>query len=100
MNHNLTNFLKQAKRFIGKVPFLKDTVAMYFCMIDSHTSIYAKGVIAGALAYFLSPIDVIPDVIVGLGFTDDACVIATALATVRSEVNEAHWQKAEHFFNS
>jgi uncharacterized membrane protein YkvA (DUF1232 family) len=98
--NNLTNFLKQTKHLISKVPFTKDAVAMYFCMIDSHTSLYAKGVIAGALAYFLSPLDAIPDAIVGLGFTDDAGVIATALATVRSEVKEAHWQKAEHFFNS
>lgn len=91
MNHNLTDFLKQTKRFIGKVPFTKDAVAMYFCMIDGRTSLYAKGVIAGALAYFLSPIDAIPDALVGLGFTDDAVVIATALATVRSEVKEQHW---------
>jgi uncharacterized membrane protein YkvA (DUF1232 family) len=100
MNHNLTDFLKQVKRFIGKVPFTKDAIAMYFCMIDSRTSVYAKSVIAGALAYFLSPMDAIPDLIVGFGFTDDASVIATALATVCTEIEEAHWQQAEQFFNS
>ncbi|GEM_PF-4842331 len=39
--NNLTNFLKQAKHLIGKVPFTKDAVAMYFCMIDSRTSLYS-----------------------------------------------------------
>jgi uncharacterized membrane protein YkvA (DUF1232 family) len=44
--------------------------------------------------------DAIPDLIVGLGFTDDAIVIATALATECSEVTDKHWQQAENFFNS
>jgi uncharacterized membrane protein YkvA (DUF1232 family) len=72
----MDNFLRNARRFVGYVPFTKDATAMYFCMIDSQTPVYAKGLIAAALAYFLSLADAIPDVIVGIGFTDDASVIA------------------------
>ncbi len=96
----MDNFLNNVKRFIGHVPFTKDGVAMYFCMIDSKTPAYAKATIAAALAYFLSPVDAIPDLIVGLGFTDDATVITGALATVRSHVKDEHWEKADNFFNS
>lgn len=95
----MDDFLRSAKQFIGYVPFTKDAVAMYFCMIDSRTPLYAKGVIAAALAYFLSPADAIPDVIAVLGFTDDASVIATALATVSAHVTDEHKQKANEFFN-
>lgn len=77
----------------------KIAVAMYFCMIDSQTPFYAKGVIAAALAYFLSPTDAIPDAIAVLGFTDDASVIATDLATVSTHVTDEHKQKANEFFN-
>ena len=97
---NMDGFLKNVRRYISYVPFTKDAVAMYFCMIDSQTPVYAKGVIAAALAYFLSPADAIPDVIVGIGFTDDASVIATALATVGAHVTDEHRQKANEFFNS
>ncbi len=95
----MDDFLRSAKQFIGYVPFTKDAVAMYFCMIDSRTPLYAKGVIAAALAYFLSPADAIPDAIAVLGFTDDASVIATALATVSAHVTDEHKQKANEFFN-
>lgn len=44
-------------------------------------------ILVGALVYFLMPIDAIPDFIPGIGFLDDAGVIAMALAAVKSEVD-------------
>lgn len=41
---------------------------------------------AGALAYMLSPIDVIPDVIIGLGFLDDAFILTTVFAKVVTNI--------------
>lgn len=96
----MDDFLKTTKQFVGYVPFTKDAVAMYFCMIDSKTPLQAKGVIAAALAYFLSPIDAIPDAIAVLGFTDDASVIATALVTASTHITDEHRQQADEFFNS
>lgn len=95
----MDNFLNNTRRFIDYVPFTKDAVAMYFCMIDSRTPLYAKGVIAAVLAYFLSPADAMPDVIVGIGFIDDASVIAT-VATVSNHITDRHRQKADEFFDS
>ncbi|MFM6843525.1 MAG: YkvA family protein, partial [Dolichospermum sp.] len=96
----MDDFLKQVKRFIGFVTFTIDAIAMYFCMIDSQTPAYAKATIAAALTYFISPADAIPDWIAGIGFTDDAGVIATALGTIRAHVKDEHWKKADDFFNS
>lgn len=45
-------------------------------------------ILVGALIYFLMPIDAIPDFIPGIGFLDDAGVIAMALAAVKSEVDK------------
>lgn len=45
-------------------------------------------ILVGALIYFLMPIDAIPDFIPGVGFIDDAGVIALALAAVKSEVEK------------
>ena len=95
----MKNFLSQIKCFIGYVPFVRDAVAMYFCAIDSNTPIHVKGRILAALGYFLSPADAIPDVITGLGFTDDASVISKTLATISFYIKKEHWQKADKFFS-
>lgn len=44
-------------------------------------------VIAGALAYVVLPIDVIPDFIPVLGWIDDAFVLGTVIASLKNEVN-------------
>lgn len=77
------------------VPFLKDAIAMYFCAGDAKTPLYAKGVLLGALAYFAIPADAIPDVLIGLGFTDDATVIAAALAAMGKNIKPQHYEQAE-----
>ena len=42
----------------------------------------------GAVVYFLLPTDVIPDFIAGLGFVDDAAVIAWVVAAVADELEK------------
>jgi uncharacterized membrane protein YkvA (DUF1232 family) len=54
------------------------------------TPVKAKAVLFGAAAYFVLPADLVPDVVVGLGFTDDATVLATALSVVGMHVKERH----------
>ena len=44
--------------------------------------------IVGAVVYFLMPADFVPDVIIGLGFADDAAVIAVVLNAVRDELEK------------
>jgi uncharacterized membrane protein YkvA (DUF1232 family) len=44
--------------------------------------------IVAAVLYFLMPIDVIPDVLLGLGFVDDAAVIAWVMNTVGPELGK------------
>ncbi|HEY1373707.1 MAG TPA: YkvA family protein [Candidatus Binatia bacterium] len=44
--------------------------------------------LVGALLYFLMPIDAIPDFIPGVGFLDDAGVIAMALAAAKTEIDK------------
>jgi uncharacterized membrane protein YkvA (DUF1232 family) len=44
--------------------------------------------IVAAILYFLTPIDVIPDFVVGLGYFDDAAVIAWVIGTIRSVLDD------------
>ncbi|EMY71933.1 YkvA family protein [Leptospira vanthielii] len=89
-----TNFWKKIKETGKKIPFLKDVIAMYYCLLDENTSLSAKTSIVLALLYFISPVDAIPDVILALGFTDDAGVIATTLLIIKSQLKPEHYAKA------
>lgn len=93
-------FWKKVKGLVGKVPFIPDTVAMYYCMMDPKTPLWAKAQIGGALAYFVAPVDAIPDLIPIAGYGDDAGVLTATLAIVNAYVTEEHRRRAAEFFAS
>ncbi|MBW4082682.1 YkvA family protein [Paenibacillus sp. S150] len=92
------SFWSKTKKFAGKIPFTKDAVAMYYCAVDAKTPLWVKGIAFGALAYFISPIDAIPDALIGLGLTDDAAIIAAGIKAIAGHVTDEHRQKSEKFF--
>lgn len=85
-----TGFWRTARRAARQIPFMEDVVASYYCAFDSDTPLRAKGILLAALGYFVLPADTIPDVIVGLGFTDDLTVLTAAIAAVRAHLKPAH----------
>jgi uncharacterized membrane protein YkvA (DUF1232 family) len=87
-------FLPKLARVLGQVPFAEDLLAAYYCAFDRATPVKAKGVLLGALAYFVLPIDLLPDLVLGLGFTDDLAVLLAAFKVVTTHVTEAHRQRA------
>jgi uncharacterized membrane protein YkvA (DUF1232 family) len=92
-------FWEKVKGVAGKIPFVKDAVAMYYCSIDIKTPLAAKGIAFGALAYFILPADAIPDTLAALGFVDDAAVITTVLTTLGSNVTDEHKEQSKKFFH-
>ena len=89
-------FVPKVLKVVGMIPFADDLTAAYYAARDPHTPIRAKAVLLAALAYFVTPIDMLPDFITGLGFTDDATVLATALGVVGVHVKEKHRAAARH----
>jgi uncharacterized membrane protein YkvA (DUF1232 family) len=87
-------FWRKLRRAIGRIPFAEDAVAAFYCATDSRTPLHARAILLAAVAYFILPIDVIPDAIVGLGFTDDATVLATAIAVAGAHVTAGHREAA------
>ena len=77
-------------RVAGRIPFADDLASAYYCAVDAETPMKVKMVLFAALGYFVLPVDAIPDVVTGLGFTDDATVLATALGVVGAHINESH----------
>lgn len=82
------------RRVARRIPFAEDALALYYCARDPMTDTRVKLIVLAALAYFVLPIDALPDVMPLLGFTDDAAVIATAIAAVRGSITDLHRRKA------
>lgn len=86
--------IDKVRRTLGRVPFAEEAAAAYYCAIDPATPAHVKGILVAALAYFIMPADAVPDIIAGLGFTDDAAVFWAAWNAVRSHVTDAHTNRA------
>ncbi|MCF8475505.1 MAG: DUF1232 domain-containing protein [Pseudolabrys sp.] len=84
------DFWRKARRAAARVPFADDLLAAYYCAFDRATPLHVKTILIGAIAYFVLPIDAIPDVMPALGFTDDAAVLAAAIKAVASHISPAH----------
>ena len=77
-----------------KLPFAEDVLAAFYCATDPTTERRVKLILLGAIGYFVLPVDIIPDVLPIIGFTDDAAVIATALSTVARAMKPEHRERA------
>jgi uncharacterized membrane protein YkvA (DUF1232 family) len=84
------SFWAKAKRVAAGLPFAEDLLAAYFCAFDRETPRHVQAALIGALAYFVLPFDIIPDMMPLLGFTDDAAVLATALRMVSTHIRPEH----------
>jgi uncharacterized membrane protein YkvA (DUF1232 family) len=83
-------FWAKARRVAASLPFAEDLLTAYYCAFDRATPRHVQAALIGALAYFVLPFDVIPDMLPVLGYTDDAAVLATAIKLVASHIRPAH----------
>lgn len=87
-------FRRKIARVASKIPFAADAVAAWFAARDPETPRKTKALILAALSYFVLPADAIPDIFAGVGFTDDAAVIAAMLALVGGSIRARHREAA------
>ena len=83
-------FWKTLAKAADKVPFVEELVASYYCAMDPRTPTRVRAILLAALAYFVLPLDSIPDFIIGFGFTDDMAVLGAVIAAIRSNIQEKH----------
>ncbi|MBL4785689.1 MAG: DUF1232 domain-containing protein [Cohaesibacteraceae bacterium] len=87
-------FWKTLKKAARQIPIVEEVVAAYYCALDPRTPIHVKATIIGALAYFVMPLDLIPDFIAMVGFGDDLAVLAAAISQVKKHILPGHREKA------
>ena len=70
-------------------------LVLYYLARDGEVPLKEKLKIYGALGYFILPIDMIPDSIIALGFTDDFAALAYALYSASKYITPDIEAKAE-----
>ncbi|WP_231510825.1 YkvA family protein [Bacillus sp. UNC438CL73TsuS30] len=80
----------------GKIELLIELIKAYSKGDYRNISKSTLATVIGAILYFASPIDMIPDFIVGLGIVDDAAVIGYAIKKISGELVEFEkWKEKE-----
>lgn len=82
-------------KVLGQIPFAEDVLSAWFCARDPATPARVRYTLMAALGYFVLPLDAIPDFLPLIGFTDDAAVVAAAIATVAGAITPEHRAKAK-----
>ena len=73
---------------------LEKALLLYYVVKESDAPVQAKAIAAGALAYFIYPIDVIPDPFPYIGYSDDFLALALAVATLSVYITDGMKNKA------
>ncbi|HEP1803806.1 TPA: DUF1232 domain-containing protein [Streptococcus suis] len=103
----LEHFLHSTERKLSRMPFGGDKfaaipglISMVRSYIRRDYNKLPKGTILaiiGALIYFFSPIDALPDFILGAGLLDDAFVLGACLKLIKSDLSDFRdWQANQH----
>ncbi|MFP1723706.1 YkvA family protein [Lonsdalea quercina] len=79
----IVDYAKKAGREV-----IEKALWLYYAAQRPDTPVWAKTTIYAALAYFVLPVDAIPDALPVVGFTDDLGVLAGAMGTVSLYINE------------
>ena len=71
----------------------KDVPAVFLALKDKDTPVIAKVLAAIAVAYALSPVDLIPDFIPVLGYIDDVILLPTLVAITVKLIPKDVWAR-------
>jgi uncharacterized membrane protein YkvA (DUF1232 family) len=85
---------RKLARVAARVTFADSLVSAWYCATDAATPAHVRAVLLGALAYFLLPADAVPDLLAGIGFADDASVIAAVVGTFAHHIKPEHRARA------
>lgn len=85
----LVGYAKTAGRDV-----VERALQLYYAAQSPDTPAWAKAAIYGALGYFISVIDAVPDLTPIVGYTDDLGVLAAALAMVAAQITPEVKDKA------
>ena len=96
------SFWKKLKHLASNVgsKVLYPALQLYYLLQAKDVPVKAKTLIVGALGYLILPVDMVPDFIPALGFTDDLSALMVALRTLNKYLTPQINQKAKEQTNN
>src|ERR1044071_1509137 len=91
----LRDFWGKFTRLAAHIPFAEDLLTAYYCAFDRATPSHVRFALIAALAYFISPLDILPDFWPFIGLSDDAAVLAGAVRLVWGNIKPEHRDAAQ-----
>lgn len=79
----ITDHAKQAGREV-----VNYTLQLHYAAQRPGTPAWAKRTAYGAIAYFILPLDAVPDFMAGVGYTDDLGALALAVSTLATYIDD------------
>ena len=70
------------------VEVVEKALLLYYAAQEDSTPTWAKATVVGALGYFISLLDAVPDMTPMLGYTDDLGVLVMAVSTIAAYIND------------
>jgi len=95
----LREFWGKFTRLAAQLPFAEDLLTAYYCAFDRATPSHVRFALIGALAYFISPLDILPDLLPIVGLTDDAAVLAGVVKLVWGNIRPEHRDAARQMLD-
>ena len=88
-HYNEDSFWKKLRRIATQVgaKVLYPALQLYFLLQSKEVPVKTKTLIIGALGYLILPVDLVPDFIPALGFTDDLTALMVALREVNRHLS-------------
>ena len=73
---------------LSSIPYLIEMIKSYINGEYKEIPVETLVAVVGAIVYWVSPVDVIPDVIPGVGYVDDALVVAYCLKAIKTDLDD------------
>ncbi|MDR7236049.1 YkvA family protein [Neobacillus drentensis] len=101
----LNRAIKMANNKKQNLEDVWEKLQLFFDLVKAYTKGEYKNVspstiltVVGTLLYFVSPLDLVPDFIIGLGILDDAALIGFTVNKISSELDAfSKWKRANNF---
>jgi uncharacterized membrane protein YkvA (DUF1232 family) len=94
------NLWPKLKKIAARVPGVSDLLALYFYMNSEKAPLQHKISIMATLAYFIIPMDLIPDFLGMLGYTDDLAAAMGLIKFIGSDVMKPYRVYARKWLKS
>lgn len=72
-----------------------DVLQLFYVAKNPNVPMKIRAAMVAPLGYFISPVDLIPDLMPVVGYSDDAAVIATAIGIAHLYINDEIRQQAQ-----